>query len=80
MTEPTTPTPPRRAWRPTFLQVRLGVLMMALVTGVTGIVQGERRLLHAGIAFGVIGVVMRLVKNLQERGALRQRKEGTGDE
>lgn len=71
--------PPRRVWRPTFLQARLAVLMMALVCGVVGIAQGQPRLVIAGITFGVIGVVMRVVRSLQERGALRQRKEGTGE-
>lgn len=68
--------PPRRSWRPTFLQARLAVLMMALVCGVVGIAQGQPRLVIAGIAFGVIGVVMRVVRSLQERWAARSTIDG----
>lgn len=70
---------PRRSWRPTFLQARLAVLMMALVCGVAGIAQGEPRLVIAGISFGVIGVVMRVVRSLQERWAARPPVEGPKD-
>lgn len=69
MTDPNAPTTPRRVWRPTFLQVRLGVLMMALITGGTGMAQREPRLIFAGIAFGVVGVLMRLYQRFKSRGA-----------
>jgi hypothetical protein len=66
---PSTQTPsPRRVWRPTFLQVRLGVLMMALITGGTGMAQREPQLIYAGIAFGVVGVLMRLYQRFKSRG------------
>jgi hypothetical protein len=67
MTDPNAPNPPRRSWRPTFLQARLAVLMMALVCGVVGIAQGEPRLVIAGISFGVIGMVMRVVRAAMDR-------------
>jgi hypothetical protein len=50
--------------------------MMALVCGVVGIAQGEPRLVIAGITFGVIGVVMRLVRSLRERLATRTPADG----
>ena len=67
---PSTQDPtPRRVWRPTFLQARLAVLMMALVCGVVGIAQGQPRLVIAGITFGVIGVLMRLYLRFKSRGS-----------
>lgn len=59
---PTPDTPAaegRRRWPFTYVQVRLGILMAALVFGLSGMVRNDPRLLDTGIGFAVIGVVMR---------------------
>jgi hypothetical protein len=44
--------------------------MMALITGGTGMAQREPRLVYAGIAFGVVGVLMRLYLRFKSRGSV----------
>ena len=67
MTDPTPPAPKRR-WIPSFLQIRLGVLMLALVLGVTGMARNDQRAVYAAMAVGAVGVILRFFKPQQQKG------------
>lgn len=69
MTDPTSPAPAPRRWSLTFTQLRLGVLMSALVFGITGMLKNQPILFDVGIGFAVLGVGMRIW------GRYRKRKE-----
>lgn len=68
MTDPT-PTEPWRRWLPSYLQLRLTLLMLALALGVTGMARNDQRLVKAAMVAGGIGVVMRFLKPRNKEGA-----------
>lgn len=55
---PSTP----RSWLPSFLQLRLGVLMCAIVLGIAGMSRSDNRLVIGAIVVGSVGVILRFVK------------------
>jgi len=55
-------------WIPTFLQIRLGILMLALMLGVTGMVRNDQRIVHVAMACGAVGVILRFFKPQQQKG------------
>lgn len=62
MSDPTSiPPAPRTGWRPSFGQVRLAILMAALVFGIMGMTQGDTRMVNVAIAVGMVGVILRFV-------------------
>ena len=63
MTNPQDPTPPvRRTWMPSFLQLRLGILMAAVILGISGMSRNDPRIVNAAIVIGAVGVILRFVK------------------
>jgi uncharacterized membrane protein len=68
MSDPTPDAPARRRWPFTYVQVRLGILMTALVFGLSGMVRNDARLIDVGIAVALVGVVMRFL-NRKKKGA-----------
>ena len=67
MTEPTPPAPTRR-WLPTFLQLRLGILMAALVLGVAGMSRNDERMVKVAMVIGGVGLILRFVRPKQPKG------------
>lgn len=70
MSDPTQHSAPRtsasRRWLPTYQQWRLGVLMSALVMGITGMSRHDDRMVNGAIGLAIIGVVMRIVGKLRQ--------------
>ena len=61
--------PARRArWIPSFMQLRLGILLLALLLGVSGMVRNDQRVVYVAIAFGAVGVILRWFKPQQNKG------------
>ena len=59
---------PRRRWIPTFLQLRLGILMAALVLGVVGMSRNDERMVMAAMVIGGVGLILRFVRPKQPTG------------
>lgn len=61
--------PARRArWIPSFMQIRLGILMLALTLGVTGMARNDQRVVYVAMACGAVGVILRFFKPQQQKG------------
>ena len=67
MTDPTSPAPARRRWSLSFTKLRLGVLMSALVFGITGMLRNQAILFDVGIGFAILGVGMRIWNRYRRR-------------
>lgn len=67
MTDPAPSTPTRR-WLPTFLQLRLGILMAAIVLGISGMARNDPRLVNVAIAIGSVGVILRFLRPKRPKG------------
>ncbi len=63
----THPAEGRRRWIPSFMQIRLGILMLALTLGVTGMVRNDQRVVYVAMAFGAVGVILRFLKPMGTR-------------
>jgi hypothetical protein len=70
MTEPTPEpaAPIRRTWMPSFLQIRLGILMAAIILGISGMARNDSRIVNAAIVIGAVGVILRFVRPKQNKG------------
>ena len=58
-----------RRWLPTYLQLRLGALMLAIVLGVTGMSRHDSQLVKGAMIVGGIGIVMRFLKPKRQAGS-----------
>jgi hypothetical protein len=47
---------------PSFIRLRLGFLLSAILIGMLGMARNDSRLVYAGIGLGVIGLVFRFFK------------------
>ena len=47
---------------PSFIRLRLGFLLSAILIGMLGMARNDARLVYAGIGLGVIGLVLRFFK------------------
>ena len=48
---------------PSLIRLRLGFLFSAILIGMLGMARNDSRLVYAGIALGVIGLVLRFVRS-----------------
>ena len=55
-------------WKLSFMQVRLIILMLALMLGVTGMVRNDQPVVYVAMAFGAVGVILRFFKPQQQKG------------
>ena len=62
----TPPPAPRRRWLPSYQQFRLGILMTALILGITGMSRNDDRLVKGAIGVAIVGVLMRVVNRFRQ--------------
>lgn len=53
---------------PSYIRLRLGFLLSAILIGMLGMVRNDARLIYVGIALGVIGLALRLLRPRKEEG------------
>jgi len=47
---------------PSFIRLRLGFLLSAVLIGMLGMVRNDSRLIYTGIGLGLVGLVLRFFK------------------
>ena len=51
---------------PSYIRLRLGFLVSAILIGMLGIVRNDQRLVYAGIVLGLVGLALRFLKPKKE--------------
>jgi hypothetical protein len=53
---------------PSYVRLRLGLLLSAILIGMLGIVRNDPRLIYAGIVLGLLGLALRFLKPKKNEG------------
>lgn len=53
---------------PSYIRLRLGFLVSAILIGMLGIVRNDQRLIYVGIILGLVGLALRFMKPRQKEG------------